>query len=58
MFQILYFKQVINNNKTESKILWKIINNIVTTKSTSHFKINGLVDESGKLIDDTKQIVF
>ena len=52
----LYFKQVVKNNKTNSKKLWKIINNIVTTKSTSHSKINGVLDVYGKFVDEPKEV--
>ena len=46
----LYFKQVVNIN-TKSKMLWKIINNIITT---SHSKINGVLDVQGKFVDEPK----
>ena len=51
-----YFKQIVKNNKTNSKKLWKIINNIVTTKSTSHSKINGVLDLYGKFVDEPKEV--
>ena len=34
--------------------MWKIINNIVTTKSTSSSKINGVFDLHGKFVDEPK----
>ena len=48
----LYFKHVVKNYKTSSKKLWKITNNIVTTNSTSHSKINGVLDVNGKFVDE------
>ena len=43
-------------NKRNSKKLWKIVNNIVSTKSTSSCKINGVLDESGKIVSDLKRV--
>ena len=54
--KILYFKQVVNKNKTNSKKLWKIINNIVATKPISHSKINGVLDVHGNVVVEPKKI--
>ena len=47
---ILYF--ISSNSKTNSQKLLKIINNIVTTRSTNRFKINGVLDEFSKSVDE------
>ena len=52
----LYFKQIVKYNKGNSKKLWSIVNNIVSTKSTSTCKMNGVLDESGKIVSDLKRI--
>ena len=56
--KILYFKQVVNKNKTNSKKLWKIINNIVATKLISHSKINGVLDVHGNVVVEPKKLVM
>ena len=48
----LYFKQIIKYNKGNSNKLLNIVNNIVSTKSTSSCKINGVLDKSGKIVSD------
>ena len=53
----IYFKQFVKKNKTNSKSLWKIINNIVTTTSTYHSKTNGVFEVHGKFFDEPKEIV-
>ena len=40
----LYLKQIVNKIKTNSKTLWRIINNVVATKPISHSKINSVLD--------------
>ena len=52
----LYYKQVIKKNKENSKKLWKIVNDIVSTKSTSTCRINGVLDECSKIVNDPKCI--
>ena len=52
----LYFKQIIKYNKGNSNKLLNIVNNIVSTKSTSSCKINGVLDKSGKIVRDLKKI--
>ena len=52
----LYFKQIVKYNKGNSKKLWNIVNNIVSTKSTSSCKMNGVLDESGTIVSDLKRI--
>ena len=52
----LYQKQVIKKNKENSKKLWKIVNDIVSTKTTSTCRINGVLDECSKIVDDPKCI--
>ena len=52
----LNFKQIVKINKSSSKKLWKIVNNIVSTKSISSCKINGVLDESGKIVSDLKRV--
>ena len=50
----LYYKQVIKKNKENSKKLWKIVNDIVSTKSKSTCRINGVLDECSKIVNDPK----
>ena len=50
-FKRLYYKKIIKKNKENSKKLWKIVNDFVSTKSTSSCKINGVLDECGKIIE-------
>ena len=50
----LYYKQLVKKNKQNSKKLWKIVNNIVSTKSTSSCKIKGVLDECGEIVNDPK----
>ena len=52
----LYLKKIIKYNKGNSNKLLNIVNNIVSTKSTSSCKINGVLDESGKIVRDLKKI--
>ena len=50
----LYYKQIVNKNKENSKKLWKIVNNIVSTQSTFSCRIKGVLDECGKIVNDLK----
>ena len=45
-----------NYNKSNSKELWKVVNNVVSTKSTSSCKINGVLDESVRIVSDLKRV--
>ena len=58
MLSRFHFKQVVNNNKNYSHKLWKIINNIVSTKTNSRSKINGVFDERGKLWIIRKKLII
>ena len=50
----LYYTQVVKTKKENIKKLWKIVNNIVFTKSFSSFRIKGVLDEYGKIVNDLK----
>ena len=54
----LNFKQIVKINKSSSKKLWKIVNIIVSTKTTFSCKINGILDESGKVVSYLKKITI
>ena len=54
--KLLYFKQIVMYNKSNSKKLWKIVNNIASTKSTSSCKINGVLDGSGMIVSDLQRV--
>ena len=56
IFQDLYRRQIISNNKTNSQKLLEIVNNIITTRSTYCSKINGMLDECGEFVDGLKEI--
>ena len=55
-FKRLYFNHVVKRNKSNSKKLWKFINNIAATRPTSHSKINGVLDVNGNLVNEPKGI--
>ena len=54
-FKRLYFNHVVKRNKSNSKKLWKIINNIAATRPTSQFK-NAVLDVNGNLVNEPKEI--
>ena len=47
---------MVKYNRSNSKKLWKIVNNIVSTKSTSSCKINGVLDEKGKIVTGLNRV--